>query len=288
MSQTVAVQGPEVAIGGSPEVPVDWKAEADKASRLLKNPGSGHETPWEQQLGAKHYEGKGVHDGKAVAQDFKEAVKWYTIAAAGQNNVEAQFNLAVMYHFGRGVIAQDYGLAFTWYCRAAGQGDPTSQFNIGTMYANGEATPKNPAEAAKWFWYAAVQGHADAQFNLGCMYYEGSGVIKDMKSAMQWFTLAAHNCHSGAQFNLGSFYINGHGVKRNPLYAYAWFNIAASSGLEEAVRVRDTIEGELTVEQLEQAQNMARCAVIEMNKSSCWQMFRSIWGGKRWWSEGLS
>ena len=47
-------------------------------------------------LGAMYYNGKGV------AQDFKEAVKWYRLAAA-QGYASAQLNFGAMYYEGKGV-----------------------------------------------------------------------------------------------------------------------------------------------------------------------------------------
>ena len=43
---------------------------------------------------------------QGVTQDYKQAVKWYTLAAE-QGDTDAHFNLGVMYERGEGVI-QDY------------------------------------------------------------------------------------------------------------------------------------------------------------------------------------
>ena len=56
-------------------------------------------------------------EGKGVAQDYQEAVKWYRLAAA-QGNELAQVNLGVMYTKGRGV-AQDFVRAHLWFNLAA-------------------------------------------------------------------------------------------------------------------------------------------------------------------------
>jgi hypothetical protein len=60
--------------------------------------------------------------GKDVAQDYKEAVKWYT-KAAEQGDATAQFNLGVMYVNGQGV-KKDYKEAVKWFTKAAQRGDP--------------------------------------------------------------------------------------------------------------------------------------------------------------------
>ena len=59
--------------------------------------------------------------GQGVAQDYKTAVKWYTLAAE-QGNAAAQYNLGVMYGKGQGV-AQDYVKAHMWFNIAAIDGD---------------------------------------------------------------------------------------------------------------------------------------------------------------------
>ncbi|NCX62196.1 MAG: sel1 repeat family protein, partial [Betaproteobacteria bacterium] len=63
-------------------------------------------------------------DGKGVAQDYKEAVRWYQLAAK-QGNAEAQNNLGVMYGLGQGVL-QDYTRAHMWLNIAAITGKKNS------------------------------------------------------------------------------------------------------------------------------------------------------------------
>jgi TPR repeat protein len=55
--------------------------------------------------------------GQGVPQDYREAVKWYRLAAA-QGNELAQVNLGVMYTKGRGV-GQDFVRAHMWFELAA-------------------------------------------------------------------------------------------------------------------------------------------------------------------------
>jgi len=65
-------------------------------------------------LGFKYAKGQGV------VQDYKEAVKWYRLAAE-QGNAIAQHNLGVRYANGQGVL-QDYKLAHMWFNIAAANG----------------------------------------------------------------------------------------------------------------------------------------------------------------------
>ena len=56
-----------------------------------------------------------------------------------------------------------------WYRLAADQGDASAQYNLGVMYHFGKGVPQNYAEAAKWYRLAADQGNANAQHSLGLM-----------------------------------------------------------------------------------------------------------------------
>jgi TPR repeat protein len=79
------------------------------------NPSTNEMSAEEQyQLGKKYYDGNGVN------RDYKEALKWFRLAA-DQGNAQAQNNLAIMYRYGRGV-AQDFEEALKWYRLAADQG----------------------------------------------------------------------------------------------------------------------------------------------------------------------
>ena len=55
-----------------------------------------------------------------VAQDFREAARWYTLAAA-QGHAKAQCNLGGMHEHGTG-MAQDFREAARLYMLAAAQG----------------------------------------------------------------------------------------------------------------------------------------------------------------------
>jgi len=77
--------------------------------------------------------------GEGVAQDYKEATKWYQLAAL-QGDAVAQFNLGLMYDQGNGV-PQDFQEEMKWLRLAALQGDAAAQTNLGSLYANGRMWP---------------------------------------------------------------------------------------------------------------------------------------------------
>jgi hypothetical protein len=76
----------------------------------------------ENRLGLRYANGRGV------AKDYVEAVKWYR-KAAEQNDADAQNNLGNSYHNGQGV-AKDKVEGYKWWLLAAGQGDESAKRNM--------------------------------------------------------------------------------------------------------------------------------------------------------------
>jgi TPR repeat protein len=68
----------------------------------------------------------------------------------------------VCHKFGYGGVAQDYAEAVRLYSLAAAQGDADAQFTLGDMVENGEGVAQDRAEAIQWYRLAAAQGNANA------------------------------------------------------------------------------------------------------------------------------
>ena len=94
--------------------------------------------------------------GIGVTQDYKTAVKWFTLAAE-QGDAVAQYNLGIMHSFGLGVIP-NYQPAVKWYTLAAEQGDPLAQYNLGRLYYLGKGVPENLVDAYMWANQASSNG----------------------------------------------------------------------------------------------------------------------------------
>ena len=97
-----------------------------------------------------------------------------------------------MYDNGQGVL-QDYKEAVKWYRLAAEQGDAFARDALGYMYNNGIAVLQDYKKAVQLFELAALQGLASAQTNLGRNYYIGHGVLQDNVLAHMWSNIAAAN-----------------------------------------------------------------------------------------------
>lgn len=104
-------------------------------------------------------------------------------AAAEQGDADAQYVLANAYWNGRGV-AMDKREAVRWYREAAEQGHAEAQLGMGLAYANGDGVSINVPMAVDWYRKAAEQGVARAQLLLGDAYRHGRGVYTDYRKAL--------------------------------------------------------------------------------------------------------
>ncbi len=181
---------------------------------------------------------------------------------AEQGDPKAQFELGAIYYFPLDEsIKKDINEAFKWYTKAALQGQVEAQYNLGVMYDQGKGVPKNYSDAYKWYKLAAEQGFANAQYNLGVMYDQGYGIPKNYAQAIKWYKLAAEQGFANAQYNLGVMYYRGEGIPKNYIDAYKWFNIVVSSEdkVSDAARALMNInEPRMTSEQIATAQNLAK------------------------------
>ena len=89
--------------------------------------------------------------------------------------------------------AGDFEVALKEFRPLAEQGDVDAQFNLAVMYRKGEGVPQDNAQALRWYRMAANQGDAQAQNNLGGMYKKGEGAPRDNVSAHMWYSIATKN-----------------------------------------------------------------------------------------------
>ena len=113
------------------------------------------------KMGEEYFWNFDMDSGEYIDGDYPEALKWY-LKAAELDHADAQFKLAVMYYFGKGV---DKNLAESrkWLKFAAENGNANAQYNLGGAYITGEGVPKNIPEGKYWLQKAADQGNEDAK-----------------------------------------------------------------------------------------------------------------------------
>ena len=110
-------------------------------------------------------------------------------AEAEQGNAKAQDSLGSAYSNGWGV-AEDKREAVRWWRKAAEQGHAEAQWALGVAYATGEGIADDEREAVRWYRKAAEQGLAMAQYLLSLAYDNGEGVAMDAREAARWRQMA--------------------------------------------------------------------------------------------------
>ena len=84
------------------------------------------------------------HKGEGVPQDYKEAVRWYTLAAE-QGYADAQYNLANRYYYGEGVI-KDIVYAHMWKNISVSNGIDEAREHLKTFEKKMTSSQKEEAQ----------------------------------------------------------------------------------------------------------------------------------------------
>ena len=133
--------------------------------------------------------------------------------------------------------------------RVLGPNDAKTKLVMGNL-AGSLNQLKKYDEARELARRLADQNVANFQFLLGSYYFEGQGVTKDEAEAVKWFRKAADQGLADAQYELAICYAQGLGTGPDPIEAYKWVSLAAAQGKAEAKSSQETIEDNLTSEQL--------------------------------------
>ena len=132
----------------------------------------------------------------------------------------------------------------------------------GHLHYIGSAYAESSHSSADRVKRLAERGDANAQAELGWMYWIGRGVPQNYHQAAKWYHRAAEQGQSGAQFALGLLYNKGQGVPQNLILAHMWLNLSAAQAVGEnrdfKIRIRDSIASKMTIEEVQEAQYLAR------------------------------
>jgi len=149
---------------------------------------------------------------------------------ADNNNVDAQMKLAKIYYDGNDKVAQDYKEAFKYYSMAAQNNNKEAQLETVWMLFSAKGTDRDYDKATELLSKYADSGNKKAQEVLAYMYYFGIFVKKNYKSSFELFLKAAEDGNLYAQEKLGDMYYEGEYVKKNYTKALEWYNKAAAQG----------------------------------------------------------
>jgi TPR repeat protein len=109
---------------------------------------------------------------------------------AKQADAAARLALGEGYYLSHDII-RDRAKAALWIKRAASQGYPQAEFDLSLLYLFGRGVPENFAKAFNLDQPLASEGSAAAEYVVGTDYYFGRGVKKDDQEALYWFLKAA-------------------------------------------------------------------------------------------------
>lgn len=97
----------------------------------------------------------------SVTVDVVLAAKWFLLAAKG-GHVEAMAEYAMCCELGCGVEMSDDD-ALEWYTRAARLGHVTSNYSVGEIFEEARGVPQSDSEAVLWYYKAALMGDSDSK-----------------------------------------------------------------------------------------------------------------------------
>ncbi|MDO4993227.1 MAG: SEL1-like repeat protein, partial [Prevotellaceae bacterium] len=110
--------------------------------------------------------------GYGKGSDRSDELQRYLLAAK-QGDAEAQYQLGVMYEYGRGV-ERDYEKSLEWFTKSAEQGNMKAQGELGGKYKSGRGVECDIEKAVYWYIKSAEQGNefycdfiAEDLLNLG-------------------------------------------------------------------------------------------------------------------------
>lgn len=161
-----------------------------------------------------------------VNDEIKELMK-----AAEQGDVIAQYNLAVSYQEGKGVV-QCYAMAAKWYGKAVEQGYQPAYCPLAQIYNYGMGGLSDIPRAVKILTEAADEfDDAEAMYELSSIYKRGRGVEKDPEKGMEWMIKSAQNGYSIALTSMGECFLHGlDGMPQDVNQAIQCFQAAAQQG----------------------------------------------------------
>lgn len=138
-------------------------------------------------------------------------------ARADSGDAKSQLELAHLYRDGKGV-AKDHAEAMKWAHRAADTGNADAMDFVGSAYLRGAVVKRNP-EIAFGYFKAAAEESAQAAFDLGQCYFGAQGTEQDCARALEWWEKAAERCHGRAAATAAMAYLSGEGVARDAAQA---------------------------------------------------------------------
>ena len=180
--------------------------------------------------------------GDGVPIDPKEAIRWYTLAAA-KNHPAALFDLAEIYGEAKNANPIDLKTAADMMRRAAEGGHRGAQLEYGLECSRGSAgTGTDCAAGRQWLAKSAQSGWGPAEYCLFDFYFHGTspgpncpGFPKDLVTAMMWLRKAAGHNDYQAESILADVMLQGTNASSDKVEAERLLRDAATHGYAPAM-----------------------------------------------------
>ncbi len=181
--------------------------------------------------------------GNAYADDFQDGLVQYEEGhyheafkliekVAETGNANAEYKLALMYWYGKGVNV-DYEKAFYWCKRAAHQDHMKAAYALSKMFQSDNLIEKDNQEAYYWFRRAAELDMENGKLAIALMYYKGTLVEKDIEAGLTWLQKAAEEENITALTKLATMYEQGENVEKNESLALSLYTKAAEKNVDQ-------------------------------------------------------
>jgi len=140
----------------------------------------------------------------------------------------------------------------------ASSGSAEAQYELGLLFEYGRGVDQDDATALIWYERSAAQLFPDALYRLAILYDNGWGPLPDKKRALDLYLTAAENGHSLAQHDLAILYFQGADAPKNLLQAYKWLKIAVIGGNPLMQKHLHMIAKEMSADEIEVAEYLAK------------------------------
>lgn len=141
---------------------------------------------------------------------------------------------------------------------SASNGSPSAQYQLGLLFEYGRGVEQNDASAAFWYEKSASQLFVDAEYRLAILYDNGWGVTPDKNKAVDLYKMAAEKGHELAQHDLAIMYFHGSDAPKNLLEAYKWLKIAVLSGNPLMDKHLKRVADEMSSDEIAVAEHLAQ------------------------------
>lgn len=197
--------------------------------------------------------------------DYKQALAYYE-EAAKQDSAIANNNLGSLYFSGIGTDI-NYDKAIYFFDKATSLGSHDAAVNLAIIYLNanhdGNKSDKDFGKIADLLKQAQEDNNI-AKYLLGYGYYKGLFGKKNMTEVFQLVKAAADGQYDEAQYVLAKFYLNGYGTPKNYARAVEYLQKASDQGNPEAITTLADIlaEGKIYKQDIKKAHVLYNVAAV--------------------------